>query len=300
MASSQSETHVEGTASHLQSENHSDLTITTQDRSFKVHKEIICTQSKVLAAMSEAGFKETSTAVLALEHDHPAAVKHMVTFLYTGDYAEAIFQPAYGMESIVGAELMLHALIYSLADKYDIQGLKQLAENRFVETGDEFMCEDFPAIVAMIFDTTPENDLGLRAVLARICAKHVDEVLASDVWNDLLANDGAIGLAILKVARENSIAEVDNMLYKIDGDIQSEFDRWDKKKDVFDEKEGTVREALYLYEGLRFCLGHYASRFPRMTSGWLEKTRSLIEAWGRENVRVETTFNGMVLSRTKR
>lgn len=69
-------------ASRLVSEKFSDLTITTQTRSFKVHKAIVCTQSKVLAALSNASFIST----LPLEHDNPAAVERMITFLYTGNY----------------------------------------------------------------------------------------------------------------------------------------------------------------------------------------------------------------------
>ena len=200
---------LEGTTSLLNSEKYSDLTITTQTRSFKVHKAIICTQSKVLAAMSDAGFKETSTAILVLEHDHPAAVECMVAFLYTGDYDDEA-------AADIDTSLMLHALVYSLADKYDIQGLKRLAEFNFEDEADDGMCKDFPAIVATVFETTHSNDEGLRRVVCRICADHIDEVLASETWSDLFANNGEICHAIFKLAHQRSVEEVGKARHKVE------------------------------------------------------------------------------------
>ena len=201
MSPSLSKSLIEGTTRLLNSEKYSDLTITSQTRSFKVHKAVICTQSKVLAAMSDAGFKETSTAILGLEHDHPAAIECMVTFLYTGDYDD---------EAAVDTDtrLMLHALVYSLADKYDIQNLKRLAEVNFENMADGGMCDDFPAIVATVFETTYSNDEGLRGVVCRICVDHIDEVLASETWNGLFATNGEICCAVFKLAHKRSVEEV--------------------------------------------------------------------------------------------
>ena len=209
MALFRSESLLEGTTSLLNSEKYSDLTITTQTRSFKVHKAIICTQSKVLAAMSDAGFKETSTAILVLEHDHPVAIECMVAFLYTGDYDDEA-------AADTDTSLMLHALVYSLADKYDIQGLKRLAQVNFDDEADDGMCKDFAAIVATVFETTYSNDKGLRGVVCRICADNIDEVLASETWSDLFANNGEICYAIIKLAYQRFVQEVGKARHKVE------------------------------------------------------------------------------------
>lgn len=199
-----------GIQSLLNSEKYSDLRITTQDRSFKVHKAIVCTQSKVLAAMSDSGFKESSTAVLPLDHDDPATVERMVTFLYTGKYDQGSPDiTVKDAELFMGPILAANALVYSIADKYEIEDLKALAKVKFETFAfAAWNCKDFPAIVAQVFDTTPESDLGLRDVVSLICAKHIDEILTSEVWSDLLTDNGAIGLSILKSARQRSVEEV--------------------------------------------------------------------------------------------
>lgn len=210
MTSSPSNGLLESTASLLSSEKYSDLTITTQTRSFKVHRAIVCTQSKVLAAMSDSGFKETSTSTLRLEHDDPAAVERMITFLYTGNYDhENADAPDKDVEPSVGATLMANALVYSIADKYDIERLKVLARSRFrnVDCCTAWHCEEFPNVVAAVFDTTPDTDRELRDTVVHICARHIDEALASETWNDFFRENAAMGVSIFKVARQKSNAE---------------------------------------------------------------------------------------------
>lgn len=200
-----------GLTSLLTSGKYSDLTITTQHRSFKVHKAIICPQSKVLAAMSDSGFKESSTSSLQLEHDDPATVERMITFFYTGTYDQG--NPHVGTRDatpFVGPILMANTLVYSIADKYDIDALKIVAKAKFENLSfAAWKCEDFPAVVAMVFDTTLDTDAGLRDIVSRICARHVDGILASDTWSDLLSTNGAIGLSVFKIAHRRSVEEVE-------------------------------------------------------------------------------------------
>ncbi len=211
MAVSLSKSLIEGTTSLLNSEKYSDLTITTQTRSFKVHKAIICTQSPVLAAMSDAGFKESSTGTLALQHDDPATVQRMITFLYTGNYdpEDPDITDTEDDDPSPGPSLMANTLVYSIADKYDIEALKTLAKAKFQALASvAWDCDEFPAIVATVFDSTPNTDLGLRGVVSQICAERIDELLASETWTELLAQDGAIGVVVFKLAHKNSVSHV--------------------------------------------------------------------------------------------
>lgn len=213
MASSSSKGLIEGTTSLLTEEKYSDLTITTLTGPFKVHKAIVCTQSKVLAAMCDGGFKETSTSILRLEHDDPATVERMITFLYTGNYDhgtngkwEFILK---GAKWFVGPMLEATTLVYSIADKYDIELLKALAKDKFeLVASAACNCEEFAAVAAKVFNTTPDTDKGLRDIVSRICAENIDTILACKTWNDVLTDNGAMGLAIFKVARRDFRAEV--------------------------------------------------------------------------------------------
>ena len=205
---------LKGTASLLNSEKYSDLIIVTRTRSFKAHKAVVCTQSQVFAAMSDGYFKESSTSNLGLEDDDPATVERMIAFLYTGKYDQGNSDiPAKEAKRTARTTLMVDTLVYSLADKYDIKGLKVLARFNFrrVDCCTAWQCEDFLNIVRAVLNTTPDNDSGLRDMVSCICARHIDEVLADETWNDFLADNGALGLSIFKVARQYSIAEAQDL-----------------------------------------------------------------------------------------
>ena len=155
--------------------------------------------------MCDGDFKESSTLILQLEHDDPVTVERMITFFYTGKYDHGSF-PC----STVGDILMAHTLVYSIADKYDIKGLKVLAKAKFEYLARvAWSCGDYLAVVAQVFDTTPDTDMGLRDIVGLECAEHIDELLASEAWGELLSNNGTIGRVILKIVRQRSIEAVE-------------------------------------------------------------------------------------------
>ena len=195
---------IEGVGSFLGSEKYSDLTVTTQNRSFKLHRAIVCSQSKVLAAMCDSGFKESSTLILRLEHDDEVTIERMLKFLYTGKYSHG------DLHSLLSYNLIANTLVYSIADKYDIEGLKVMAKAKFQGLARmAWGCKDYPAVVAKVFDTTPDTDMGLRDIVGLACADHIDEILVSETWGELLSNRGTIGRVILKFVRQRSIEAVE-------------------------------------------------------------------------------------------
>ena len=255
---------VQGTTSLLKSAKYSDLTITTQTRSFKVHKTIICSQSKVLAAMSDAGFKESSTANLLLEHDDPAAVECMIKFLYSGDYDDDTTD--------INSCLMSHVRVYALAEKYDIEGLKCLAAVKVDDIADGDMCKDFHAIVAAVFETTPSSDRGLRDVVSRICANHIDAILVDKNWKETLASNGEIGLAMFTLSRQKSVAEVDRVTQQAE-DQQQDLDRAiylnQFMREGFDQAHEDLQQILgdvdYIRERNHECKCCWYELFERLT-----------------------------------
>lgn len=58
------------------------MTIDCRGTIFKLHKIIVCTQSKPLAAAFKGNFKESEDSTIALEDDEPEIVDVMVRFLY--------------------------------------------------------------------------------------------------------------------------------------------------------------------------------------------------------------------------
>ena len=53
--------------------------------------------------------------------------------------------------------------------------------------------------------------------MSHICARHIDGVLVSETWKQLLADNGAIGLLISKVAHREFLARYAEMEKKLEG-----------------------------------------------------------------------------------
>jgi hypothetical protein len=64
------------------------LIIKCQGKKWKVHRAIVCSQSKPLAAAVDGSFKEAITGEIDLEEDDPKIVELMLNFLYRGDYQD--------------------------------------------------------------------------------------------------------------------------------------------------------------------------------------------------------------------
>ncbi|PVH71125.1 hypothetical protein DL98DRAFT_471994 [Cadophora sp. DSE1049] len=84
----QTQSLVESITRCFDDDTYSDLTIVCGDRSWKVHRVVVCSQSRVLHAACMTGFKEAQTGVVDLDDDDPAPVETMLKFFYTGNYIE--------------------------------------------------------------------------------------------------------------------------------------------------------------------------------------------------------------------
>ncbi|KAF8856918.1 hypothetical protein BDZ45DRAFT_653565 [Acephala macrosclerotiorum] len=143
------------------SDTYSDLTIKCRDKSWKVHRVIVCSQSKVLHAACMAGFKETHTGVIDLDDDDPVPVEIMLKYFYTGKYNEPINE-----SKELRLQLQAQVLTYNLADKYDVPTLMGLAEKRFKSTlGGGSTPEEYLSVVSDVYTiSTPTKALQAIAV----------------------------------------------------------------------------------------------------------------------------------------
>jgi hypothetical protein len=101
--------------------------------------------------------------------------------------------------------------VYAIADKYDIQGLKRLAKQRFCEwAATNWACEDFPAIAREVFESTPSSDRGLRDFILGIVTDHADVFIKNDDFLSLVEDVGELRLGIfrqlLKARSEEKVA----------------------------------------------------------------------------------------------
>ncbi|CAN9448508.1 unnamed protein product [Alternaria alternata] len=71
-------------------------------------------------------------------------------------------------------QLLLHAMMYELADKYDVTGLRYLAKKKFYRSCAAFWdTEQFAIAAEHALISTPESDTGLRQSLCQTIRSHI-------------------------------------------------------------------------------------------------------------------------------
>jgi hypothetical protein len=96
------------------------------------------------------------------------------------------------------SQLLTHAKMYELADKYEIVGLKELAKEKFNRGCKHFWdTPDFPIAAFHAFSTTPEEDQGLRDCVSRSIATNMQLVRKPKI-RALLMKFNGLALGILE------------------------------------------------------------------------------------------------------
>ncbi|KAF4342499.1 btb poz domain protein [Fusarium beomiforme] len=192
----------------LQTGDYSDLVIICGGVRYKVHKAIVCPQSRFFKAACDSGFmiQEAQTNEINLADDDHLAVHSMIEFLYRRTYTAqgaeratrrlhsgtdtrsytspaALIQPwprRVALDASINPypNLRLHISVYVLAEKYGISGLKALAVDKFESrsesdyTHQEFYgtngAEHFIQVLREAYTSTIEADRPLRDAVVRI------------------------------------------------------------------------------------------------------------------------------------
>ena len=78
------------------------------------------------------------------------------------------------------SSLMINVQVYAMAEKFDVAELKILAKEKFSACAQGWPLPEFPSVVHEALSSTPESDRGLRDLLSRILAEHVEEICPTD------------------------------------------------------------------------------------------------------------------------
>ncbi|KAF6235108.1 hypothetical protein HO173_006735 [Letharia columbiana] len=249
------------------SQKYSDMTIRCGSKEYKVHRSVICPRSTFFAAACNGEFMEAKSATITMNDDDLQAVENMLLYLYTLDYPdeEVPNVPAdHGAmdsslpphlrtisttteeDTNVGTTLgliegttlhdprmMNHALVYAVADKYDIPELKELAKCKFQTLArSKWPHDDLHAVTEIVFSTTPDQDMGLRQIILDICAEHFQDILKDEGSRDAVLNTKAITVAVLDAA----VRKYDQDTVLLDGflakQIELECELLEAKKDA--------------------------------------------------------------------
>jgi len=211
----------------LKSGKYSDLTIKCGESVFKVHRNVICLQSKPLAAAVDGDFKvrylrkvptigqfndkvqESVTKVIELEEEEPPIVERMVQFMYNRDYSDADGSDA------TKDRLLINTKVYIIADKFDIPGLKLAAKEKYQEAKlIEWNCPSFFESLKLMYENTLATDRLLKEVAIEVVAKHVKELVDREEFGSLCKESGEIAFDVLKASLNLSSAEIPSKLKK--------------------------------------------------------------------------------------
>jgi hypothetical protein len=93
-----------------------------------------------------------------------------VDFICTICCPAIVLPPAEGHAS----QLLLHAKMYEIADKYDVDGLKELVCEKFFRACALYWDDEhFAPAAYYAFTTTMDDDNGLREIVSKVISEHM-------------------------------------------------------------------------------------------------------------------------------
>jgi hypothetical protein len=101
------------------------------------------------------------------------------------------------------SQLLTHAKIYEIGDKYQVSGLKELSKFKFELACAKFWDDGMFAEAAHhAFSTTPEDDKGLRRIVCKTISDHMGLLKKGDVVGLMTEFNGlAFGLLMEKAEK---------------------------------------------------------------------------------------------------
>ncbi|KAI1819443.1 BTB/POZ protein [Xylaria intraflava] len=109
-----------------------DFTLICEGREYAVHRIVLSCYSKVFAAAFRSGMKEATSGRYEMNEDDPFMVYRMVQYMYSGTYKDQPGMPNSEQQESASA-LQIHARMFMLADKYQIDELEIVAVERYKE-----------------------------------------------------------------------------------------------------------------------------------------------------------------------
>lgn len=95
-------------------------------------------------------------------------------------------------------QLLTHAEMYEIADKYDVVGLKDLVKEKFDRSCQHFWDKPkFAAAALHAFSTTPDYDKGIREIVSATISAHMELMKKSEV-KSLMNDFNGLALGILE------------------------------------------------------------------------------------------------------
>ncbi|KAF2091241.1 POZ domain-containing protein [Saccharata proteae CBS 121410] len=152
---------------------------------YHLHKAILCFRSPFFYKAMTSGFKESHTGVVNMSNDDPYIVNALVDYMYKGDYAASQHNAKACLDfcsiNRIYRCIRFHIEMYCLGNLYVIPGLQDEARRRFAATLEKMagnkVSVDFLSTVKAVYETTPEQDRGLRSLVIKFARDQYEELL---------------------------------------------------------------------------------------------------------------------------
>lgn len=186
--------------------DYSDLTVIA-GKQYRLHRSLICVRSRPLAAACKYNranksdeHENTLKDVLDLTDDDPHAIDCMLQFFYHLNYDAPEFGPvAEGANLDSPLELVLHARIYAVAEKYMVDGLKAVAMEKFEKaTASGWNKHDFLEAARETYTSTIDSDKGLRDIVVKVFHAHKLSLLDKEEAVQLLTEVPVLAVHLLR------------------------------------------------------------------------------------------------------
>ncbi|KAJ5938028.1 BTB/POZ protein [Penicillium verhagenii] len=204
----------------------SDMEIICQDVTFKTHRAIVCTQSKFFNSALCDGFKESLDRSINLKDETPETIERVLSFLYLREYQDdGHTVPLWPSADLIDdsdsvnetrksdntealrARALNNILVFTAADKFQIDRLKNLASEKF----SKWMSENwdspiFPEVVEEALLMTPSHETKLQEIIAVAISRYIIELIDRATILPVLSSFGDLGsLVILDLVRRGRV-----------------------------------------------------------------------------------------------
>lgn len=137
----------------------------------------------------------------------PSIVPVDVSSLFetSSNASDALDEAAKAAVHVKVSALANNALVYALADKYNIFLLKDLAQTKFeVRAADEWAAEDIISILPKVYTTTPDSDRGLRQIMQDVCLRSMEHLMCHKNFRTMLKGDASMCFDVLDAVQMRS------------------------------------------------------------------------------------------------
>lgn len=124
--------------------------------------------------------------------DAPEIVELMVEYFYHFDYLRTA--AADGRPSLIK-----HAKVFAMAIKYQVDGLRALAAQKFKQAAStDWSSEDFAHVVHVVYASTPDHTQELREIVADTIYDHFNDLKDKEELEVVISGLGDLSYSLLR------------------------------------------------------------------------------------------------------